>query len=88
MKTKTVPVIIMLIAGAVACILGMVNNYTTAQFLKMMLTVLVVFYILGCMIKLILDKNFPIEETSENDEAHLVQPCVLKASRLNSQQRK
>lgn len=68
MKTKTVPVMIMLIAGAVACILGIVNNYATAQFFKMMLTVLVVFYILGCIIKLILDKNFSVEENSKNEE--------------------
>ena len=69
MKTKTIPVIIMLIAGALACVLGFVYHYETTEFFTMVLTVLIVFYVLGCIVKIIIDKNFPVEETKEMEEA-------------------
>ena len=47
MKTKSIPAILMLVAGAIACILGFVYRYETTQFFTMLLTVLVIFYILG-----------------------------------------
>ena len=74
MKTKTIPVIIMLVAGALACILGFVYNYGTTEFFTMVLTVLIIFYVLGCIVKIIIDKNFPVEkakgagETEESEE--------------------
>ena len=73
MKTKSIPAIIMLIAGALACILGFVYQYKTTQFFTMLLTVLIVFYVLGCIVKVIIDKNFPVEsdkkeETTEESE--------------------
>ena len=58
MKTKTLPVILMLVAGAIACILGFVYHYETTDFFVMVLIVLVVFYILGCIVKGIIDRNF------------------------------
>ena len=68
MKTKTIPVIIMLIAGAIACVLGFVYHYETTEFFTMVLTVLVAFYMLGCIVKIIIDKNFPIEEPKKSGE--------------------
>ena len=67
MKTKSIPVILMLIAGAMACILGFVYQYETTHFFAMVLTVLIIFYILGCIVKIIIDKNFPMEETEKKD---------------------
>ena len=67
MKTKSIPAIIMLIGGATACILGLANQYGTAHFLKMLLVVLVVFYILGCIVKIILDKAFASPDEAKND---------------------
>ena len=58
MKTKTLPVILMLVAGAIACILGFVYHYETTDFFAMVLIVLVVFYMLGCIVQGIIDKNF------------------------------
>ena len=72
MKTKTIPVVIMLIAGALACILGFVYHYGTTEFFTMVLTVLIVFYMLGCIVKIIIDKNFQIEvhkETVKTEES-------------------
>lgn len=64
MKTKQVPVIITLVAGLCTCILGFMTHMETARFVWTLLAVLVSFYILGCVAKLVLDKNFR-EETEE-----------------------
>ena len=69
MKTKSIPVILMLIAGAMACILGFVYQYETTHFFAMVLTVLIIFYILGCIVKIIIDKNFPVESDQKEGEA-------------------
>ncbi len=58
MKTKSLPVMLMLVAGALASILGLVYRYDTVNFCIMLLTVLVVFYMFGCIVKGIIDKNF------------------------------
>lgn len=70
MKTKSIPVILMLVAGAMACVLGFIYHYETTQFFTMVLTVLIVFYMLGCIVKIIIDKNFPVKpsEKTKNTE--------------------
>lgn len=71
MKTKLVPALLTLTAGFVACIAGILAHMETIHFLEMVLIVLILFYILGCIVKLILDKNFmemQIEETTEEEE--------------------
>ena len=69
MKTKTIPVILMLVAGAMACVLGFVYRYETTQFFTMVLTVLIVFYMLGCIVKIIIDKTFPVEQPKKDGTA-------------------
>lgn len=72
MNTKPIPAIVMLMAGFTACLAGMNAHMEVADFLKMLLIVLIVFYILGCMIKAVMDKNF-IEvseaDTTDGEEA-------------------
>lgn len=68
MKTKAVPAIVMLSGGFIACIIGMINHLDAVAYTKMLLIVLVIFYILGCIIKVILDKNFPEMQEEENEE--------------------
>lgn len=71
MKTKSIPAIIMLVAGFVACIAGMNAHMEVADFLKMLLIVLVVFYVMGCIVKQIVDKNFTEikeDETTDGEE--------------------
>lgn len=72
MKTRTIPALIMLLAGAVACVAGIMAKMEIVSFTKMLLIVLVVFYILGCIVKIVLDRNFPEtqeEETTEGNTA-------------------
>ncbi len=67
MKTKSVPALIMLLAGAIACIAGIASHLDVAGFVKMLLIVLIVFYLLGCIVKMILDSNFKTEEKETTD---------------------
>lgn len=69
MKTKQIPVIIMLIAGLVMSIAGVINRIEAVEFLKTLVIVLILFYVLGCIAKLILDKNFKEEGTEAREEA-------------------
>lgn len=68
MKTKQIPAIIMLIAGLVTSIAAVINHMETVQFLKILVVVLVVFYIIGCVGKVILDRNFKEEVEEEATE--------------------
>lgn len=71
METKNIPTIVMLTAGLVTSIVMYVNRYDLSATLKMVLVVFFVFYIIGLLVKRILDKFCPPpkeeEEESEND---------------------
>jgi hypothetical protein len=60
MKTKPIPAIVMLTAGAVCSVIGIVQHMSMGAYVKTMLIVLVCFYILGCIMKVVLDKGFSI----------------------------
>lgn len=68
MNTKQVPVIITLVAGFVTCILGFTMHMSSARFVRTLVIVLVSFYLLGCIAKLVLDKNFKEEPEEEATE--------------------
>lgn len=70
MKTKTIPAIIMLLAGFIACLAGINAHMEVADFMKMLFIVLIIFYIFGCIVKAIVDKNFAgaqEEETTDGE---------------------
>ena len=69
MKTKGIPAVEMLLPGFVTCINGIVQQMETDVFIKTLLAVLIIFYLLGCIVKLVLDKNFKeMDEPEENQE--------------------
>ena len=68
MKTKQIPAIIMLLAGFVTCIVAIFQGIESERFLKILLAVLIGFFVAGCIIKVILDKNFKEMEETENEE--------------------
>lgn len=73
MKTNSVPAVVMLLAGLIDCVLSIYQRLSLFDFTKRLLLVLVVFYILGCVVKLILDINFSkmddVPETEEDAES-------------------
>lgn len=55
MKTKCVPAIMTLSAGLIDCIISIYYHLDSFSFLKRLLLVLVLFYLIGCILQLILD---------------------------------
>lgn len=86
MKTNYIPAVVMLLAGAVYCLFGIRAGISLMDFTVQLLIVLFVFYVLGGIIKIVLDKFMgEIEdktgkdtETSEKPEE--VQPADSKNS--------
>jgi flagellar biosynthesis/type III secretory pathway M-ring protein FliF/YscJ len=69
MKTKTIPAIIMLLAGFIACISGIMSHMDIADFMKMLLLVLVIFYVIGCVAMFVLDMMInPKKPKDDKDE--------------------
>lgn len=56
MKTNHVPATVMLFAGAMYCLFGIVNKVKLMDFLTQLLLILIVFWVLGGIIKIVLDK--------------------------------
>lgn len=73
MKTKSVPAIVMLSAGFVACVAGICAHMEVADFMKMLLIVLIVFYLLGGVVKIVLDRNFAGMNDEETTDGTLPQ---------------
>lgn len=73
MKTNAVPAVVMLLAGLIDCIASIVQRLSLFDFTRRLLIVLVVFYLLGCAVKLVLDvcvmrmADPPEEETGEDE---------------------
>ena len=66
MKTKSVPAIVMLSAGFVACVAGICAHMEVAD-------VLIVFYLLGGVVKIVLDRNFAGMNDEETTDGTLSQ---------------
>lgn len=55
MKTKQIPAIVTLFAAFAMCIISYVNDYSLSFFIRAMFFVLLGFFILGVVIKIVLD---------------------------------
>lgn len=86
MKTKPIPAIVMLIAGFVTCIMSIRYHLELKVFTKTLLLVLIVFYLLGIVIKIILDKNFPEMKEEQEEDGTQEQTDALQEETENNQQ--
>ena len=69
MKTKDLPAIVMLLAGAVYCLIGIRYQIPLMDFLVQLLIVLLVFWIIGGIVRMFLDKFMgEIEDKSKSEE--------------------
>lgn len=55
MKRKLIPIFLMLVAGAVTSIIAFVKDYELTRMLWTLLAALVIFYLLGILMKKVLD---------------------------------
>ena len=68
MKTDNVPALVMLTAGFIDCVIAIVRGQSLLPFTKQLLIVLLIFYILGSIIKVILDRNFNDMDERKDDD--------------------
>lgn len=71
MNTKIIPPILSLLAGLVAIIVTYVSNAEVIEILTTLFFVLLSFYILGWIIKAVIDANMKEEPEEEEDEVEL-----------------
>lgn len=71
MNTKPVPVIIMLTAGFVTCVSGIVQHFSFGTYIKTLLLVLIGFYLVGCILRLVLDKGIQMMDDSITEYTNL-----------------
>lgn len=74
MKTEYIPKVITLLAGAVVCIVSIVRHMDTTYSLEILLAALIIFYIIGCIARRIIEKvmtsnRFIKEVTDETENA-------------------
>ena len=74
-RRKLLPVLIMLLAGAMAAILLATGKYEITKMLWILFVVLLVFYILGCILKWSLDHIDKQNEETDNslDEGEVIE---------------
>jgi len=75
MKRKLMPPFIMLFAGAIASIVMYLNDYEIKTMLWILIAVLIVFYIIGVLIKKTLDSFYEELEKSDSvaDEGEVIE---------------
>ena len=85
MNTNKIPALVMLLAGAVAVIVTYINHYSLEDMLAVLILTLIVFLILGVVIKLVFD-SFHIEEPDEDrvdDEGEVVEKTEFSEENEN-----
>lgn len=85
MNTRPIPSIVMLLAGFVTCVYGFINHMENMRFIWTLLAVMIVFYIIGSIVKIVLDRNFKAmgkeESSTEEEKSDGEKPHVEDGSR-------
>ena len=67
-RTKYIPSIISLSGGLLACIITMINPYKTYEMFLIILAALIVFYIVGAIARIIINKVLFVTKVDEDSE--------------------
>lgn len=79
MKTNNVPALVMLSAGLVDCVIAIKMGQPLWPFTRQLLLVLIIFYILGSIIRVILDRSFQdMDDLEEMDLEDLGEPHEME----------
>jgi len=73
MNRKYLPLILMLSAGAVACVVGLIRRTTILHQLIVLFIVLLLFYFLGCVVKWTLDRFEQENAKNEASEGEVIE---------------
>lgn len=67
-RTRYIPSLVMLSAGFVACVITITQDYSTKDILLISTGTMVVFLILGFLIKIVADKYLLVSTVEETEE--------------------
>lgn len=73
MNRKMIPPLLMLSAGAVTCIITFIKRYTILEKLLALLISLLVFYLLGSILKWTLDYFDKVNEKKQAEEGEVIE---------------
>lgn len=73
MNRKNLPLILMLTAGAVACIITFLQKDTVLEKAVILLVVLLLFYLLGCVLEWTLDRFDEQNEKRRQEEGAVIE---------------
>lgn len=73
MNRKNMPLILMLTAGAVTCIITFVKGYSTSIKLSLLFAVLLLFYVLGSILKWTVEYFEAQNEKQRQEEGEMIE---------------
>ncbi len=73
MNRNNFPLVLMLVAGAVTCVINLIRQYPMPGQLVVLFIVLVVFYLLGCVVKWTLDFFDAQNEKKAAEEGEVIE---------------
>lgn len=76
MKAEFIPKVITLFAGAVVCIVCIIKDMETVYSLEVLLATLIVFYIIGCIVKRVIVRVKDINTVMKRGEPKVVQEDI------------
>lgn len=83
MKTKQIPAIVMLTAAFAMCIISYVNDFSLSLFIRSMFFVMIGFFVLGYVIKFILDMNISqLDDEITADDLGFVDGEIIEEEEL------
>ena len=68
MKKRFIPAIITLTAGLIDCLLTVGRGMTNVEFVRQLLIVLVIFFILGLLVRFLVEKGLQVLEDKEKNK--------------------
>lgn len=68
MKKRFIPAIITLTAGLIDCLLTVGRGMTNVEFVRQLLIVLVIFFILGLLVRFLVEKGLQLLEDKEKNK--------------------
>ena len=87
MNRKNLPLLLMLTAGAVTCIITYIEKYTMVEKLVSLFFVLLLFYILGCIMKWTLDYFEKQNEERLMEEGEVIEKEAEDAGEIEQEKK-
>lgn len=68
-KIKYIPAILSLMAGLIASIIAITSHYDTLHIMIIILAALLIFFIVGSIVRAVFEKNFVIKEEENKEDS-------------------